>query len=742
MGVIKATFSPARPSDLARSRCCQTCLPKSLAAMLVLAAFADPALAARAHPNILFIVMDDVGIDQMKLFGYGGPQPPSTPTIDQIAGSGIRFRNTWAMPACSTSRSVFYDGRFPLRTDVYGALGPDDLANSQVSPYELTIPKLLKQKGYKSALFGKFHIGLQSHNPFGLSMVSSVGWDTFEGWLDYTGDPSSIDGTAGGVAAEGTWSCGFVPGAEAPGGSDLGACYAADGSCQVLRREGAVPPGRICRDKGGIFDPARDAQRDPGKICQPKVPDYIQFSTLNGHYVSPLARTHESGLVEFLPRTDIRARTFRGTVPVNAAIDWINRQPKDQPWMATVAFASAHTPVMQPPPDLLPPGAADTNRLDCGNPVDQRILTNQMIEALDSELGRLLVAIGIADRGPNGRLRYRPRSTDTMVVILGDNGSFGNTVKPPFDPSRAKGTAYQTGVWVPLVIAGPRVNRPNREVRHMVNIADLYQLFGELAGINVKRAVPRTIDSVPMLPYLVNPRQGSIRKWNFTQVGPNEQANHTLNGPCTIGGTCTQIPVTPGVCQDNGGIWWGNHSTQPNVPPGGYQYCCQVNMWVTQNQPPNSTYYTIQPLSAVAVRNKRYKLVRNFSLKNDPAYTSCVPMKTDEFYEINEAARTPRLKLDRAEAEIPPEGRTAVQKANFKSLNRRLDKVLSSQPPCPGDGNIDGVVNSKDLADWRFFADLAKGQSSWYDFNQDGLTNGEDEAIILANLGTRCPRGR
>lgn len=55
--------------------------------MLVLAAFADPALAARTHPNILFIVMDDVGIDQMKLFGYGGPQPPSTPTIDQIADS-------------------------------------------------------------------------------------------------------------------------------------------------------------------------------------------------------------------------------------------------------------------------------------------------------------------------------------------------------------------------------------------------------------------------------------------------------------------------------------------------------------------------------------------------------------------------------------------------------------------------------------------------------------------------------
>ena len=115
----------------------------------------------RRIPNILFIIMDDVGIDQMQVFGYGGATPPSTPNIDQIADAGIRFHNTWSMPACSTSRAVFFDGRFPLRTNVFGALGPDDLANSQVSPFEMTAPKLLTQRGYQSALFGKFHLGLQ-----------------------------------------------------------------------------------------------------------------------------------------------------------------------------------------------------------------------------------------------------------------------------------------------------------------------------------------------------------------------------------------------------------------------------------------------------------------------------------------------------------------------------------------------------------------------------------------------------
>jgi arylsulfatase A-like enzyme len=52
-------------------------------------------------PNILFIIMDDVGIDQMKIFGYGGSTPPRTPNIDAIARAGVRFRNVWAMPECS-----------------------------------------------------------------------------------------------------------------------------------------------------------------------------------------------------------------------------------------------------------------------------------------------------------------------------------------------------------------------------------------------------------------------------------------------------------------------------------------------------------------------------------------------------------------------------------------------------------------------------------------------------------------
>jgi hypothetical protein len=696
-------------------------------ALLVLAC-ATPCAARGIDrtPNILFIVMDDVGIDQMRIFGYGGATPPSTPSIDQIARAGIRFQNTWAMPACSTSRAVFFTGRYPLRTNVYGALGPNDLANSMVSPFETTAPKLLAQRGYQSALFGKFHLGLQGNNPAGIAMVSALGWNYFAGYLDETGDPSSIDTSAGGVAPPGTWSCGFVPGA-AEGGADSGACYMADGTCSNRSRIGPIPPGRTCRDQGGIFD--------PGKTCQAPRPPYLDFQTLSAHYVSPLVINHEDGSAEAVPPTDPAARRFRASFTVDAAIDWIKRRPAGQPWMASVSFSSAHTPVMQPPPDQVrsePPGVSG---LDCANQAAQRVLTNLMIESLDTEVGRLLVETGLARRADNGQLIYTPGRTNTVVIVAGDNGSLGSVVKQPFDASRAKGTAYQTGVWVPLVVAGPLVRDPDRVVSHMVNVADLYALFGEIAGIDVRRAVPRTIDAKPMLPYLTNPSQASIRASNFTQVGPNIQANGAVNGPCTIGSSCTQIPVSKSVCHDNNGTWWGPEPDDPSLPPEGLTRCCNVLAHLAAEG--QSSLPAIQPDSSLAIRNDRYKIVQNTTYLYVSQAQPCVQTTETEFYEINEAVPLPKLDLEGTE--LPLGSLTPDQQRNYDALSAELGPLLASAPVCPGDGNIDSVVNQQDLANWAFYSQ-SWGLSSVYDFNFDGLTNAADRAIIEEHLGLVCQR--
>lgn len=700
-----------------------------MAGLLAVLALSETADATRPRrngtpPNIIFVVMDDVGIDQMGAFGYGGKTPPSTPSIDRLAGAGVSFRNAWAMPACTTSRAVFFDGRYPFRTNVYGALGPNDLANSMVSPYEVTVPKVLDQAGYESALFGKFHLGLQEHDPADIAMPHALGWDYFAGWLDYTGDPSSIDTTAGGVAPKGTWMCGFVGGANV-GGADSGACYMPSGSCETLVSTMSVPPGRICRDRGGIFD--------PGAACQSPPPDTIDFETLSGHWVSPYVVNHEDGRAEAFPPTDPRARRFRARQAVDDAIAWIGSRPGDRPWMATVSFASAHTPVMQPPVDETKLEHDVASRLDCANVGDQRVLTNLMIESLDTELGRLLVETGLARRTRKGRIVYKPRRTDTMIVLIGDNGSLGSSVKLPFDSSRAKGTAYQTGVWVPMLAAGPLVRRPNRVVSSMVNIADLFELFGEIAGLDVHAVVPRPIDSQSMLPYLRNPKQPSIRKTNFTQVGQNIQANGAVNGPCVISTTCTQIPVSKSVCEDNNGVWWGVGADDPSTAgSAGVERCCNVNAYrAAQGQ----VQYDIAPDFSAAVRDDVYKVVQNTTWLYVSQDQPCVDTVETEFYQIDEAAPVPLL--DRAGEELPLDALTPLQQARFDALSAELTALLASAPECTGDGNIDGVVNAEDLSLWASFAE-SYGQSSWYDVNRDGLTDDADRTLIEENLGV-CP---
>ncbi len=242
---------------------------------LLVAAFALPAGQVQAAkpkpPNILFIIMDDVGIDQFqKTFGFGAENAAPTPVMDTLASSGLRFRNVWAMAECSPSRALMLTGRYPLRTHVYAPLQPADLANSQVSPYETAVPKVLKHAGYASALFGKHHVGGAENYPNGDQSPALFGFDYFHGPMGGKtagAKPDPIDTTAGGVGVEGTYPCGYVPNlaADAHNGADSGACYFADDrSCRVITVTDDEPhPGRACLQQGGILVPEASCEKNP-----------------------------------------------------------------------------------------------------------------------------------------------------------------------------------------------------------------------------------------------------------------------------------------------------------------------------------------------------------------------------------------------------------------------------------------------------------------------------------------------
>jgi hypothetical protein len=368
-----------------------------------------------------------------------------------------------------------------------------------------------------------------------------------------------------------------------------------------------------------------------------------------------------------------------------------------------------------------------------------------MTEAMDTEFGRILVETGLAFRGKDGELIYDPKASNTMIVIVGDNGTLGGSVKLPFNPNLAKGTAYQTGVWVPLIASGPLVAQPGREVNHMVNMVDVYQLFGEIAGLNVSALVPRVIDAAPLLPYLTNVGQSSIRTVNFTQGSYNIQANGGRNGPCVFSGsTCSQIPISKSVCEDNNGTWWGPgfDTTGANAVPQtsghsssqGYQSCCQVNQAKFSL---GEAQVTISAQTSTAIRNDNYKIVQNTTQQyNPPPLDNCSNVVTNEFYQIDQAVPLPKLDNPGSANQLNPASSSTLT-AIYNSLMAQLNSILASQPACPGDANIDGVVNAQDLSIWQRLLNWAL--SSIADFNFDGLTNNSDGQIIQTNTGS-CPK--
>jgi hypothetical protein len=698
-------------------------------------------------PNILFIILDDVGIDQMRVFGYGGLTPssaPNTPNLDVIARAGVRFRNVWSMPECSPSRVMFFEGRYPLRTNIYTAILATDLANSQLSPYEVTTPNLLRSVGYTSGLFGKFHLAGPTYNPYEYGTPHAAGFDYFDGFLE--GAPYPIDDTIGGQFPNGPYSCGFVPPAQY-GGADTGACRFADGSCVVISRDPQDPaPGRTCLQQGGLFVP--NAQ------CNMPPPFALNFGLPNAYYVWHRVINQPDGTVTQFPLSDPSARQYVSNQTIQSAVDWINMEnSQQQPWMATVSFANIHTPYQQPPRSLLPPTEIEGSGLSCANQnneQDLRIISNQMLEAADTHIGQLLVQTGLATYNSNGSLNYQPEQTNTMVVIIGDNGTYAVSVKLPFDPNLSKGTVYQTGVWVPLIVSGPLVAAPGREVTSMVNIADLFQLWGEFVGIDVHQVDPHTIDSMPVLPYLTNPQQGDIRTVNFTETSSNIHFNNLAPSPCVLSvtspPTCVQIFPQKKLCEFEGGCWYGPGGGTQGCPGGGMQYadCCAVR---AANIFPEGL--SLLPDSEYATRNDNYKLVRLESPNCVGGRTPLTPPDTtfNEFYSIDERPVLPRIDFPQL-ALCTDDGPTGTQKCpmgldqdqlnNYNALTTAMNNILTSQPPCPGDGNEDLMVNQLDIMDWQFFSMFNGGGSSWYDFNHDGLTNELDETVIEQHLGTNC----
>ena len=144
--------------------------------ILTSAAFAQAVKSER--PNILLILVDDLGYRDLSVFGTADIR---TPNIDSLCRQGMRFDRFYAnSPVCAPTRASLMSGRYPDRVGVPGLIRYHEADNwGYLAPGTVLVPSQLKEAGYHTALIGKWNLGLESPN-----LPNEMGFDLFHGWLE------------------------------------------------------------------------------------------------------------------------------------------------------------------------------------------------------------------------------------------------------------------------------------------------------------------------------------------------------------------------------------------------------------------------------------------------------------------------------------------------------------------------------------------------------------------------------
>ena len=126
-----------------------------LCCVLVLSACQHPSATPPGPPNIVLIFADDLGYGDLSSYGH---PTIHTPRLDRMAQEGIKLTSFYvAAPVCTPSRAALMTGRFPIRLGMPGNQGPD--SQGGIPADEQTLAEALKAQGYRTAAFGKWHLG-------------------------------------------------------------------------------------------------------------------------------------------------------------------------------------------------------------------------------------------------------------------------------------------------------------------------------------------------------------------------------------------------------------------------------------------------------------------------------------------------------------------------------------------------------------------------------------------------------
>ena len=369
----------------------------------------DPqaSLPSDGQSNILLIIADDLGVDNISLYNEQPDYMAATPSIDAIANNGVLFRNVWANPMCSPSRASIYTG---LHAYNHGVLTPGNSTDEEFSA------GLLTQAGYKTALFGKWHLGGGRHT------AEQQGFEYFSGTKD---------------------------------------------------------------NLTSYFDWTKEIRNSDGSIDTTQ--DYAGENVQN----------------------------YATTVTATDAIEWINNQTS--PWFATVAFHAGHSPLH------VPPNVGDRRALsgtvgeDCATSGN----TNQqcfraMIEVMDHYIGDILEQVD---------------TSNTVIIFVADNGPAAGTVYQqdgtPFIRTHSKGTVYEGGINVPLIIGGgENITLNNGEENALIQVQDIFSTVLDIANT----ASTNTVDGQTLRPYLDSNQESNDRTMLYSELFSDSGSANTVDG--------------------------------------------------------------------------------------------------------------------------------------------------------------------------------------------------------------------
>ena len=141
------------------------------------------------RPNVVFILVDDLGFGDLSCHGAADLK---TPRIDALAKQGVRMVRSYAAgPSCTPTRAAFLTGRWPARCGFEGPI-PPGLTGPGLPPQESSLAGPLREQGYETALIGKWHLGSRfKHGP------RAHGFDHFFGFRSALIDYWTHDGAEG-----------------------------------------------------------------------------------------------------------------------------------------------------------------------------------------------------------------------------------------------------------------------------------------------------------------------------------------------------------------------------------------------------------------------------------------------------------------------------------------------------------------------------------------------------------------